>query len=106
MTVPPGASYYEHSNCNTAAGTVKRGIPDWRRYAEAWPTEEAIATTKGVRQVPPRVVEGNRENGANPLRGRRCNRPGFLDRPLDTIVWEGVRKPLRAESQKTCLSCS
>jgi hypothetical protein len=49
---------------------------------------------KWVRQVPPRVAEDNRENGANPLRGRRCNRPGFPELPLDALrVWEGDRKP-------------
>ncbi len=50
----------------------------------------------------------NRENGANPLRGRRCNRPGLrTDKPLRTrceaVRGKAVRGPSRAVSQKTCL---
>src|SRR6266567_1324803 len=38
-----------------------------------WPDKDELLQRKSTRQVPPPVAEANRENGANPLRGRRCN---------------------------------
>src|SRR5438093_5912540 len=49
----------------------------------------------------------NRESGAIPLRGRRCDRRGLRTFSA-TARWCGkaVRRPSRAESQKTCLPSS
>ena len=57
-----------------------------------------------VRQVPSPLGRDNRENGENPLRGRRCDRSGPRLYATEVHHFGKASRAVRAESQKTCLS--